>query len=480
MAASRVIYGHYDDGVRFDQDPEELWDGLVQAVRQLGTQTSLSAVAGIGVVGQAPTMVWVDDAGVPLTRLMGWRDVRAEQQVEHVQTLMSQEWQSDNLGYVLPASAGFAPARLSWFAVNHPELLTKAAAVLSLKDLAVFRLTGELVTDAVNTRGLSHALTGRIATDLIEALGVDPSVVPPVREPWDTAGVLRPKMADHLGLPAHIPVATGWGDLFASMLSIRALNGTDCEFNITGTAEAAGATSPGSLHVPGLLSMPVPHGPVATYGSTQAGGGSVAWLRSKLLRVDEQWIDHEVAARCAMAPSVLFLPHLGGERAPLWDAQLRGAFLGMDATHDRVDLARAVLEGVAFSIRQLLTRVESARQHSLDSPVIVAGAAARNQAWNQIKADILGRPVEICRIAEPSAVGAAILAVTSAGEADSVFEAAERMSPRIEVIEPNHRYRHIYNELYALYDSSQAQLKQMHEGLERVRYLGRRENEPIS
>lgn len=152
----------------------------------------------------------------------------------------------------------------------------------------------------------------------------------------------------------------------------------------------------------------------------------------------------------------------------------------MDATHDRVDLARAVLEGVAFSIRQLLTRVESARQHSLDSPVIVAGAAARNQAWNQIKADILGRPVEICRIAEPSAVGAAILAVTSAGEANSVFEAAERMSPRIEVIEPNHRYRHIYNELYALYDSSQAQLKQMHEGLERVRYLGRRENEPIS
>jgi xylulokinase len=285
---------------------------------------------------------------------------------------------------------------------------------------------------------------------------------------------LRPSVAQQLGLPAKITVAVGWGDLFSSMLSIRALSSADREFDITGTAEAGGASTRGAVPAPGLLSIPVRSQLNVTYGSTQAGGGSVDWLQKRILvGIDDAWINREVGQlRRVTAPSLLFLPHLGGERAPLWDRTIRGAFLGMDTTHDRADLARAVLEGVAYSIRQILMRVADARGYRLDTPVLIAGAASRNTTWNQIKADVLGRPVEVIPLSEPSAFGAAILGFVAAGHATDPFDVAERISKPGHVLDPDPRFRDHYDDLFALYDGSQANLASIHLGLEKVRGKG--------
>lgn len=474
LASTKARYGHTDDGVRFEQDAEQLWQALVDAVQQLGSKLPLKDVAAVGLVGQCPSLIWVDSAGKPLLPMMGWRDVRAAGHVGRVSELTPESWQLRRLRYHLPVAPGFTPVRLSWFAAERPDIVEQACAILSIKDFAVLRLTGEVVTDAISARGLCDGLTGEVAVDLLDALGIDKALVPPVRPPWTTAGHLLPAVADATGLPSRIPVTVGWGDLFGSMLAIKALGGLDRDFDITGTAEAGGSTFATHRAVPGLVSMPVPDGPYATYGSTQAGGGSVAWLQHKIfVEIDESWIDQQVSKRRARPPTALFLPHLGGERAPLWDAELRGTFLGLDASHDRVDLTRAVLEGVAFSIRQILQRVENVRGYRSAGPVVVAGAAASNNAWNQIKADVLGRQVEICRIAEPSAVGAALLASVTAGDANSAFEAAESLSRPGTIIDPNMRHINVYNELYAMYDTAQEQLSSLHKGLAAVRVMGR-------
>jgi len=481
LGTSRVGYDHTDDGVRFEQNPEQLWRALLDAVAQLGSRLALNAVAGIGVVGQNPSIIWVDRTGTPLLPIIGWRDVRSAGHVERVRRITPESWQLSRLGYHLPVTAGFAPVRLSWFTAERPDVLERAQAMLSVKDFAVLRLTGQFVTDAVSARGLCNGRSGEVADDLFAELGIDQALLPAVLTPWATAGPLLPAAAETSGLPSGIPVSVGWGDLFGSMLAIRALGGPNRDFDITGTAEAAGSTFTAHQAVPGLISMPVPDGPYATYGSTQAGGGSVAWLQKRvLIDVDEQWIDHQVSARSSRPPTILFLPHLGGERAPLWDAELRGAFLGLDASHDRVDLFRAVLEGVAFSVRQILERVENARGHRASRPIVLAGAAAANHAWNQIKADVLGRQVEVCQLAEPSAVGAALLGAVVAGDARSPFEAAEKLSLPSKLIDPDLRHHDSYEELFAMYESAPHRLRDIHNGLAAIRATGRAQQQGLS
>ena len=468
----RATYGHIDDGVRFDQDPEEIWAAFVATVQRIAATLAGREVGGIGIVGQSPTMLWLDHSGRPLTRAMGWRDVRAAGHVERIAAVMTPGWQKRHLGYDLPITAGFTPTRLSWYVTEHPAMVDGARAVVALKDLAVFRLTGHLTSDPANARGISHAVTKELTHELLETIGLDVGKVPGVRDPWERAGVLQPAVATQLGLPAGTPVAVGWGDLFASMLSTAVLSRADREYDITGTAEAGGASTAGHLPAPGLISLPITADLHATYGSTQAGGGSVAWWQERiLLDRGADRLSDAVGERLTAPPSVLFLPHLGGERAPLWNRVLRGTFLGLDASHDRVDMSRAVLEGVAFSVRQLIARIEVARGYPLDSPVMIAGAAAGNTTWNRIKADILGRSVEICALKEPSAFGAAILAMVAADGASNPFDVSEQLLTPGQVIDPDPRHSAHYEELFALYDGAEAALASLHAGLERVRGL---------
>jgi xylulokinase len=465
-----------DDGVRFEQDPEEIWTALTAAVRILLETIDASAVQAIGIVGQSPTLVWVDANARPLGPMLGWRDVRAASHAAAVSEAMSPEWQREHLGYVLPISAGFTPTRLSWYAAKHPGMVADAHAALSLKDFAVFRLTGEVVTDPINARGVAHCVTGESAADIADILGIPAHVLPPVRMPWETAGQLAAEVADEIGLPVGVPVAVGWGDLLSAMLAAGILS-DGADYDITGTAEAAGQSGTTALDVPGLLGIPLTTEKAVTYGSTQAGGGSAAWLLSSVLtHRDQSWLDTAVSQRLLQRPpSTLFLPHLGGERAPLWDPSLRGTFLGLDGSHDDVDIARAVLEGVAMSVRQIITRIDSVRGNQPERPFIIAGAASGNAAWNQIKADVLGRALSICDLDEPSAFGAAVLACATIDD-QPAWDVAAAWRPTLRHVEPRTVDRRSYDELFAAYDQSTAVLSPLHQRLAAIRAIGR--NEP--
>ena len=242
--------------------------------------------------------------------------------------------------------------------------------------------------------------------------------------------------AEACGLTAGTPVVTGWNDLNCGLLGTGVVR-PGMGFDIGGTSEHLGLSLPGGAPLPvarALMLAPYlgdepqrRRAPACCYGVTSAGGGSLDWYANAfvpdLLQAYGQapagtQVPGGLEAMAASAPAgaggLIFLPYLNGERAPIWDAEARGVFFGLSSTHRHAHLARAVMEGVAFSLRQVLARVEAATGARVDR-VHASGGPARLALWNQIKADVLGRPLVIPRETHAACLGAAMLAAIGSG-----------------------------------------------------------------
>jgi xylulokinase len=212
------------------------------------------------------------------------------------------------------------------------------------------------------------------------------------------------------------------------------------------------------LHkVPELICAPYLAGKKLFYGVTSSGGGSLAWLE-KTLGVNAETLLEQAAAVEPGASGLIYLPYLEGERSPIWDPKAAGAFVGLRTTHGAGHLARAVLEGVAFSLRQISDLV---RQHapSVAEPCIVSGGAARARLWNQIKADVLGTRVAATENPHAGILGASILAAVGAGLYKNCEEAARAMVRRAEEFRPCANYASSYARLFAVYSQLYPALK---------------------
>ena len=265
-------------------------------------------------------------------------------------------------------------------------------------------------------------------------------------------------------------MAVGWSDLYAAIMGSGALDRDGAAFDITGTAEGIGATGPHAVHVGGLVSMPVVEGRAVTYGSTQAGCGAVEWW----LRVDPrrgvdgpEGVDAAAASVLDQPSRVLFLPHLGGERAPLWDTTIRGAFLGWTSRRIGMHCRAPSSKVFAFSIRQVLELAQGTVPST--GPVRVAGAAAGSRVWNQIKANVLGRPIEAVQARQASSLGGAMLAAIAAGLYRSVAEISPSMLRPTLAFEPERSRVEAYEPMYAAYVAAQRDLANVHETLRAAR-----------
>jgi xylulokinase len=245
-------------------------------------------------------------------------------------------------------------------------------------------------------------------------------------------------------------------DAWAGMLGAGAAKDGEAAY-LSGTSEVGGIVSPTRIPTPGVIVFPTCEGIALHTGPTQAGGASVAWLAALIGRsVDEI---SELAARSDPArPAPIFLPHLQGERAPIWDIAARGAFAGLDASASAPELARAVLEGVAYSVRWLFEALEAssgARPERLRH----AGGGARSEVWAQIRADVLGRPIDRLVNLDSGLVGAAMLAGVGAGLFATLEEAARRMCRVDRTFEPNPARTAAHDEGFGRYRELYARLK---------------------
>jgi xylulokinase len=208
---------------------------------------------------------------------------------------------------------------------------------------------------------------------------------------------------------AEVPVSVGIMDAWAAMYGVG-LKGEGDAVYLSGTSEVLGIVSGRAQPEPGVLVFPRNGGVTLHAGPTQSGGASVAWF-CKAFGVTPEQMEQEAAGAGA---TPLFLPHLSGERAPLWDAAARGAFLGLGAGMGRGEMARAVYEGVAYSARLLLASLEASAMRRAEV-ILCGGGGFRSDLWNQIRADVLGRPLQRLAVPDAGLVGAAAIASVAAG-----------------------------------------------------------------
>jgi len=446
-----------------ENDPGDWYAGMCAAVRQALAQARAGAgparVAALCVVCQREPVVLLDAAGAPLARAISWTDGRAAAQAAAVTARFGQRWLIEQTGMV-PA-AGMSLAHLLWFAAHRRDTWRAVRRIRFAKDYLLHRLTGCAATDPTTPgrSGLMDVRGQRWSEEICDAFAIDPALLPPIRgAPWGQAGELSAAAAGDLGLPPGLPVAMGGADDAAATLGGGAASpGEVC----VGTGTAANwrtvlARCEPDLSARGDVSPHVVPGRYLHELAIESTGASLRWLRDALGEPGFDDLAAGAGAAGCGAGGLLFFPFVAGAaRAPRYAAGARGAFIGVVSGHTRAHLARAVLEGVAYQYRATMPILGS-----VAVPITIGDGEARSALWTQIKADVLGVPLRVPRIADLAAAGAVILAGLAAGvyrDAASGIEHVVRWDRRYD---PDPARTAAYAELSARYERAYARIEQ--------------------
>ncbi len=434
VAAVTVPYpAHFAAGGIAEQNPQDWWNAVVQATRDLmaRTATEPSAVAGLVVSGQMMGAVLLDADGEPARPAIIWADTRAGEQQRRLEAALGAEHAYRVLGHRLNPT--YSVEKIMWVRDNEPEIWDRVRRVCVAKDFIVLRLTGRLATDRSDASGTNayDQQRGTWSDEVLEAAGLDPALFPEILESTAIAGTLTDDAAAALGLQAGVRVVMGGGDGPLAAVGSGIVAPEDGAYVSLGTSSWISFAADAPLLDPAMSTftfdnvVPGSYVPTATM---QAGGASVQWI-SEVLSPDPA---HPETARLTAEAAgdldtedLYFLPYLLGERSPLWDPDARGAFVGIGRHHTRAHLTRAVLEGVAFN---LLTCIHAFRDAGATIDRIDAvGGGAQSDAWLSILADVWGVPVRRRTIVEEAnSLGAAVTGAVGLGLAE--FGAARALS----------------------------------------------------
>lgn len=432
---------------RAEQDAARWWEAADRCVAEIADHCDLSRVRGIGVTSQVDTHVLVDGAFAPLGPALLWQDLRAADEAAALTATLGEDGLRAGWGTTRPITASSPVSRALWLARHRPSAWSSARWLQLPKDNVVSRLTGTACTDPLS----SFSVVGEGGTyvpGVAHAPGLSERL-PPLRPPDHVAGPVR---RGWHGVPAGTAVTTGTMDAVANLLG-SGLHRPGDTMVVLGTSAIVAAVDGGGPGHPGVVPLGPLRGRTAQAGPTQAGGAALQW-----------WADatgHTVGEVLAAAGAVdssrgaVFAPHLVGERAPLWDTAVRAWFTGLDAATGFGHLSLAVLEGVAYSVRELLDAVVVASGVPTRR-VVVSGGGSRSELWCRTLANVLGSPVQRTVDAETAVTGAAALAAAATTGADPWSIAGElaRLGPPIEPVAATaarhtDRYRQ-YRDVYRL------------------------------
>jgi xylulokinase len=383
-----------------------------------------------------------------------WNDQRTEAECDEITERVGAERLLELAGN--PALTGFQAPKVLWLRRHEPEAYARLATVLLPKDYVRLELTGERATDASDASGtlLLDVRARDWSDEILDALEIPREWLPAVHEGPEVTATVRDDVADELGLPRGLPVAAGGGDNAAAAVGVGVVREGAVSTSI-GTSGVLFAhrdefsrDPSGRVHafchaVPGAFHL---------MAVTLSAGGSLSWWRERLGGgADFETLVGEASAVAPGAEGLVFLPYLTGERSPHLDAQARGGFVGLTVRHGRAHLTRAVMEGVAFSMRDGLEVMRGLG--TPDGDLRAVGGGARSPLWLRLQADVYGRPIRRTLIDEGPAYGAALLAGVAAGVFSDVDDASARVRLRDAVTEPDPERARRYDELYAVYAS---------------------------
>lgn len=421
---------------RAEQDPDAWWAGVGAAVREAlmaaGADHDID-VLGISVAGHGPTLTAVDADGTPVRPAITWLDTRASDERAALEAATGlRGWA---LG-VLPAAR--------WLERHEPEAAARTTWYLNSWEALALRLCGTAATTVVPSGDA-------LPREALRAAGVECDRVAPDAETGRALGGLTADAARHLGLPAGTPVVAGLNDAFASFHGARMLGPGDA-IDVGGAAGGFGVYADRPVEVAGGFTTPAPMPGMYSVGAAMAAtGAALDWFATDVLRGALTVADlvAEATAVPAGSDGLVFLPYLAGERSPLWDPSARGAFVGLTLRHTRGHMVRAILEAAALAIRHVSTPILAAGLAV--TAMRTVGGPARSDAWNQLKADVTGFTVELPRVREAAAVGAAIVAAVGSGTHPDLRTAITSMAQIGRRYEPNRDLAPAYNRAFDAY-----------------------------
>jgi xylulokinase len=437
-----------------EQRPQDWWEAAREVLARVADEVRPEEVAGVGLTGQMHGSVFLDGADEVLRPALLWNDQRTARQAAWVAEQVGEERLLEISGN--PALTGFQAPKVRWLAEEEPRHYERVASLLLPKDYIRLRLTGERATDASDASGtlfLDVRARGW-SGELLEALEVPREWLPEVCEGPEATGGLRDAVADELGLPRGLPVAAGGGDNAAAAVGLGVVRPGLVSSSI-GTSGVVFAHEDRFTPDPSARVHACCHAVPGAYhlmGVTLAAGDSLTWWRDRIAPGEEfDALVREAAEAPPGARGLVFVPYLSGERTPHRDPLARGAFVGLTGAHGRAEMTRAVMEGVAFSLRDGL---DAMRELGVEPEEIRAvGGGARSDLWRQIQADVYGRPVLRTAVDEGPAYGAALLGGVAAGVWSDVDEAVGLVELRDEATEPDPEAVRRYEERYGVYRS---------------------------
>jgi xylulokinase len=449
-----------------EQDPRAWWTGIALSIQQALKQAGVSGseVTAIGLTGQMHGLVLLDEQGEVLRPAILWNDQRTGAQCDEMRSRLGRQRLIQITGN--DALTGFTAPKILWVQQNEPEIYARARHILLPKDYIRYRLTGDYGMDKADGSGtiLFDLKRRNWSLEVLAALEIPVDWLPPTFEGPEITGTVSARAAAETGLKPGIPVVGGGGDQAAQAVGVGAVQPGIIALTLGTSGVVFASTETPLIEPEGRLhafchALP---GRWHFMGVMLSAAGSLQWYRDTLVPgVDFETLLNEVVNIKAGSEGLLFLPYLTGERTPHPDPLARAAWVGLTVRHTRAHMTRAVLEGVAFGIKDSFRLILQAGLGSIKQ-VRISGGGAKSELWRQIMADVLGVELVTVNTTEGAAFGAALLAGVGAGTYENVPVACEttiQITGRTSPSQASRAYQDYYPRFCALYPALAPEFK---------------------
>lgn len=420
-----------------EQEPSEWWGALLAGVTDLVNGLDASQVAGIGIGGQMHGLVVLDENDAVIRPAILWNDGRTAEETEYLNSTIGKEKLSELTANI--AFAGFTAPKILWMRKHESENFRRISKIMLPKDYLNYRLTGEHCCDYSDASGMllldvAHKCW---SNQMLDICGITKRQMPRLLESYEVIGTLRTEIAETLGLPSKVKVVAGAGDNAAAAVGTGTVGGGACNISLgtSGTifisSDKFGVDPNNALHA-----FAHADGNYHLMGCMLSAASCNKWFCDEILKNTDYSAEQLSITEDKLGSNrVFFLPYLMGERSPINDTDARGTFIGMSMDTSRSDLVQAVLEGVAFAIRDSFEVAESLGIQIKRSKL--CGGGAKSPLWQKIIANVLNIKLDIPQTEEGPGYGGAMLAMVGCGAYETVVDCASALTNTTKTVEPD-------------------------------------------
>lgn len=429
-----------------EQNPEDWFAQSMEGIRELTADCDKSQVQGISFGGQMHGLVALDDQDQVIRPAILWNDGRTGKQTDYLNQVIGKDKLSEYTANI--AFAGFTAPKILWMKENEPENFARICKIMLPKDFLAYKLSGSFCTEYSDASGMllldvEHKCWSE---EMLEICGITEEQLPKLYESWEVVGTLKKELAEDLGLPESVKVIAGAGDNAAAAVGTATVGDGGCNISLgtSGTlfisSKKFGVDENNALH-----SFAHADGNYHLMGCMLSAASCNKWWMDEILKT-KAYQEEQAGITKLGENRVFYLPYLMGERSPHNDPDARAAFIGMSMDTTREDMTQAVLEGVAFGLRDSL---EVARSIGVSPErTKICGGGAKSPLWRKIIANVMNMKVDIIESEEGPGYGAAILAAVGCGVFSSVEEAAKKLVKVVATEEPDPELTAKYEERY--------------------------------